>query len=186
MLTAAEFAAQHALMETHAIQTMIVSVCHAKMESAFHAGMAGRTKERKILTAADLAQRALKKKDRFKSALTKIRAEAFPPRLELADARSLRPAAAAAGGRAPGPGPRRDLLLRRSRSAVGDPADQARADRRAGGLQGARDPAGPDAPAGPRRHPVHVHHAEAAGGPVREDLAPQGGHHAACSAAARR
>ena len=54
----------------------------------------------------------------------------------------FRPAAAAAGRRAPGPGPRRHLLLRGPRSAVGDPAHQAGPDRRGRGLQGARDPAG--------------------------------------------
>ena len=44
--------------------------------------------------------------------------------LQLADARAVGPAPAAAGGRAPGQYPRRHLLLRRSRSALGHQADQ--------------------------------------------------------------
>ena len=64
--------------------------------------------------------------------------EYFPEGRELADARPVRPAAAAAGGRAPGPVPRRHLLLRRSRSALGDQADQEGVDGAPPGLQGAR------------------------------------------------
>ena len=103
--------------------------------------------------------------------------QVLSPRRQLADARSLGPAAAAAGRRAPGPGPRRHLLLHRSRSPLGHPPDQAGAVRRAGGLQGPLHPAGPDDPAGEPRNQVHVHHAQAAGGPLREDLAEEGGHH---------
>ena len=64
--------------------------------------------------------------------------EVLSPRRQLADARSFRAAAAAAGRRAPGPGPRRHLLLHRSRSPLGHPPDQAGAVRRGGGLQGSR------------------------------------------------
>ena len=49
-----------------------------------------------------------------------------------------RPAPAAAGGRAPRAAPRRHLLLRRSRSALGHQADQEGLDGAPGGLQGAR------------------------------------------------
>ena len=59
-----------------------------------------------------------------RSSATTLPDEYFPEGLELADARAVGPAAAAAGGRAPGAVSRRHLLLRRSRSALGDQADQ--------------------------------------------------------------
>ncbi len=77
----------------------------------------------------------------------------LPARLELADARPVRPAAAAAGGRASGAAPRRHLLLRRSRSALGHQADQEGLERAPGGLQGPRDRSGGDDPPGRPRHP---------------------------------
>ena len=67
-------------------------------------------------------------------------------------------------GRAPGPVPRRHLLLRRSRSALGDQADQEGLDRAPAGLQGSRHRSGGHDPSGRPRHPVHVHDAEAARG----------------------
>ena len=62
----------------------------------------------------------------------------FPEGLELADARAVRAAPAAAVGRAPRAVPRRHLLLRRSRSALGDQADQEGMERSPAGLQGSR------------------------------------------------
>ena len=59
----------------------------------------------------------------------------------------VRPAPAAAGGRAPGPAPRRHLLLRRPRSALGHQAHQEGLDGAPRGLQGARHRPGHDDPA---------------------------------------
>ena len=106
----------------------------------------------------------------------------LPEGLELADARTVGSAAAAAGGRAPRAVPRRHLLLRRPRSALGHQADQERLERAPRGLQGPRHRSGGDDPPGRPRHPVHVHDAEAArsaGAPARVDGHddPQGGHH---------
>ncbi len=67
-------------------------------------------------------------------------------------------------GRAPRAVPRRHLLLRRSRSALGDQADQEGLERAPAGLQGPRDRSGGHDPPGRPRHPLHVHHAEAARG----------------------
>ena len=53
-------------------------------------------------------------------------------------------------------------------------------------LQAPRHRSGADAAQGARQHPVHVHHAEAARSAGREDLAAEGRHHAASSAAAPR
>ena len=75
--------------------------------------------------------------------------EYFPPGAELADARPLGPAAAAAGGRAPGPVSRRHLLLRRPRSALGDQADQEGLDGAPRSLQGALHRPGDHDPAAP-------------------------------------
>ena len=78
--------------------------------------------------------------------------------------------------------PRRHLLLRRPRSALGDQADQEGLERAPAGLQGSRDRSGGHDPAGRPRHPLHVHDAEAArsaGAPARVDGHddPQGRHH---------
>ena len=89
----------------------------------------------------------------------------FSPGVELADARPLRPAAAAAGGRAPGPVPRRHLLLHRSRSALGDQAHQEGLDGAPRSLQAALHRPGDHDPRRRPRHQVHVHHAQAARGP---------------------
>ena len=62
-----------------------------------------------------------------------------------------------------------------SRSALGDQADQDGRDAHDGAVQAARHRSGADAAAG-ARHPVHLHHAEAARSAVREDLAQEGGH----------
>ena len=58
--------------------------------------------------------------------------------------------------------PRRHLLLRRSRSALGDQADQEGLERAPAGLQGSRDRPGGHDPRGRARHPLHVRDAEAA------------------------
>ena len=80
--------------------------------------------------------------------------DAFPPGVRLADAGAQRPAPPAPGRRAPGAIPRRHLLHDGSGSALGDQADQAREDRRGGGLQAARGGAGPDAAARARQYPL--------------------------------
>ena len=103
-------------------------------------------------------------------------------RLELADGRAVRPAAPAAGDRASGAAPRRDLLHGRSRSALGHQAHQEGLDRASAGLQGPRDRPGGDDPRRRARHQVPVHDAEAArvaGASPRVDghEHPQGGHH---------
>ena len=90
----------------------------------------------------------------------------FPKGSQLADARPVRPAAAAAGGRAPVPVPRRHLLLRRPRPALGRQAHQEGLDGAPQGLPGARHRPGDDDPVGRARHQVHVHDAEAARRPV--------------------
>ena len=88
--------------------------------------------------------------------------EYFPQGLELADAGPLGPAAAAAGGRASGPASRRHLLLHRSRSALGDQADQERLDGAPRSLQAALHRPGDHDPRRRPRHPLHVHDAQAA------------------------
>ena len=88
--------------------------------------------------------------------------EVFPQGRQLADARPVRPAAAAAGRRAPLPVSRRHLLLRRPRSALGGQAHQEGLDGAPQGVPGARHRPGADRPVGRPRHQVHVHHAEAA------------------------
>ena len=65
----------------------------------------------------------------------------------LADGRTERPAPAAARDRAPRAASRRHLLHGRSRSALGDQADQEPADGSDGGLQAARHRSGADAAA---------------------------------------
>ena len=100
--------------------------------------------------------------------------EYFPPRRQLADAGSIGPAAAEACRRASVPASRRHLLLRRSRSALGDQADQARAIWRAGNVQGARDRPGDDDSGRRARNSLHVHHAEAAGSRWPEELEKRG------------
>ena len=93
--------------------------------------------------------------------------QVLPQGLQLADARPVRSAPAAAGGRAPVPVPRRHLLLRRSRSALGRQADQEGLDGAPQGLPGTRHRPGPDDPVGQPRHQVHVHDAQAARRPGR-------------------
>ncbi len=88
--------------------------------------------------------------------------EVFPQRVKLAHARSVRPAASASGGRAPLPIPRRHLLLRRSRSALGRQAHQEGLDGAPEGVPGARHRPGADGAVGQPRNQVHVHDAEAA------------------------
>ncbi len=88
--------------------------------------------------------------------------QVFSARRQLADARPLRSAAVAAGGRAPGAVSRRHLLLHRSRSAVGDQADQEGLDGAARSVQAALHRPGDHDPRRRARHQVHVHHAEAA------------------------
>ena len=60
--------------------------------------------------------------------------------------------------------PRRHLLLRRPRSALGHQADQEGLERAPAGLQGPRHRSGGHDPPGRPRHPVHVRDAEAARG----------------------
>ena len=79
--------------------------------------------------------------------------QVFSAGRQLADARPLRPAPAAAGRRASVPASRRHLLLRRSRSALGDQADQEGLDGGSGSVQGARHrPGDHDSAAG---HDIH-------------------------------
>ena len=91
-------------------------------------------------------------------------------------------APASTGGRASRAIPRRHLVLRRSRSAMGHQAHQERLDGSPRGLQGPRHrPGGVDSPGRPR-HPLHVHDAEAArvaGAAARVDgiVDSQGRHH---------
>ena len=72
------------------------------------------------------------------------RRRGLSPGEQLADAWPLGSTTIAAGGRTPRAGPRRHLLLRRSRSALGDFAHQAPAIRRVGRLQGPCDRPGAD------------------------------------------
>ena len=74
----------------------------------------------------------------------------------------------------------------RSRSALGDQADQEGRDRDGGALQAPRHRPGADAAQGARHHQVHVHHAQAARGAVRAHLAEEGRASPASSAAAPR
>ncbi len=73
-----------------------------------------------------------------------------------------RPAAAAAGGRAPGPASRRHLLLHRSRSAVGHQAHQEGLDGAPRSVQAALHRPGDHDSRRRARREVHVRHAEAA------------------------
>ena len=75
--------------------------------------------------------------------------QVLPQGRQLADARALRPAAAAAGGRAPGPVSRRHLLLRRPRSALGRQAHQEGLDGAPRSVQGALHRPGDDDPRRP-------------------------------------
>ena len=114
---------------------------------------------------------------------------ALPARLELADAGPLGPAPPAPVGGAPGAVSRRHRLLRGPGPALGDQADQEGLERAPAGLQGPRHRPGGHDPAGQPRHPVHVHHAEAAGvagaaAGVDGDVDPQDGHHRHLLAAA--
>ena len=71
--------------------------------------------------------------------------------------------------------PRRNRLLRRSRSALGHQVHQARRNPGSQSLQATLHRSGPDHPPQPRQHPVHVHHAQAAGSPGEKiDLAHYG------------
>ena len=88
--------------------------------------------------------------------------EVFSQGGELADARPVRPAAAAAGRRASGPASRRHLLLRRPRPALGGQAHQEGLDGAPESLPGARHRPGDDGPVGRARRQVHVHDAETA------------------------
>ena len=110
----------------------------------------------------------------------------LPARRRLADARSHRPAPAAARDRAPGAAPRRHRLPRRPRPALGQQAGARRPHARAAGLQEPRHRPGAHHAARARLDPLPVHHAQAARGAVREGGPRACRHHAASSAAAPR
>ena len=95
----------------------------------------------------------------------------------LADDRPERPAPAAARHRASRATSRRHLLHGRSRSALGDQADQDGRDGDDGAVQAPRHRPGAHAPEGARHHQVPVHHAEAARGVVRARVAEESRHH---------
>ena len=80
-----------------------------------------------------------------------------------------RPPPPAPGDRAPRPAPRRHRVQRRPRPALGHQAPQARRDPGGQPLQAALHRPGPDHPPQPPEHQVHVHHAEAARSPGRQD-----------------
>ena len=86
---------------------------------------------------------------------------ALPAGKQLADARAERPAPAPPRRRASCAVPWRHLLLRRSRSPLGDQADQEGVDGPPEGVPGARHRSGPDGAVRRPRHQVPLLHPEA-------------------------
>ena len=135
----------------------------AALGAARARGQAGvRVRDRRHHRHAEDAHRVRRFPHRLRAVQRDAARRVLPEGIELADARAVGSAPAAPVGRASRAVSRRHLLLRRPRSALGHQADQEGVERTPAGLQGPRDRPGGDDSRGRARHPLHVHHAEAA------------------------